>query len=45
LEEKAKKLPFFAGKEIIFCLFLKNSPVDSINQKVFLPDDIVMLLK
>ncbi len=45
LEEKAKKLPFVAGKEIILCLFLKNSPVDIISQKVFLPDDIVMLLK
>ena len=45
LEEKAKKLPFVAGKEIILCLFLKNTPVDIISQKVFLPDDIVMLLK
>jgi len=45
LEEKTKKLPFVNGKEIILCLFLKNSPVDIISQKVFLPDDIIMMLK
>ena len=45
LEVKAKKLLFIAGKEIILCHFLKNSPVDIISQKVFLPSDIVMLLK
>lgn len=45
LEKKAQKLPFVNGKTIIPCLFLKNIPVDSISQKVFLPDDIVMMLK
>ena len=45
LEEKAQKLPFAKGKKIIPCLFLKVKPTDSIQQKVFLPDDIVQMLK
>ena len=45
LEEKAQKLPFAKGKMIIPCLFLKTNPVDKITQKVFLPDDIVKMLK
>lgn len=45
LEEKAQKLPFAQGKQIIPCLFLKTNPLDRTNQKVFLPEDIVMMLK
>jgi len=45
LEEKAQKLPFSKGKTIIPCLFLKTNPVDKITQRVFLPDDIVKMLK
>jgi len=45
LEEKAKKLPFSKGKTIIPCLFLKTKPFQKVPQKVFLPDDIVIMLK
>lgn len=45
LKEKIKKLPFTNGKTVIPCLFLKNKPSDSIDQKVFLPGDIVAMLK
>jgi AAA+ ATPase superfamily predicted ATPase len=45
LEEKAQKLPFSKGKTIIPCLFLKTNPVDKITQRVFLPNDIVKMLK
>ncbi len=45
LETKAKKLPFAEGKKIIPCLFLKNSPIDDTIQKVYLPNDIVRMLK
>ena len=45
LEERIQKLPFATGKTIIPCLFLKTNPVDSITQKVFFPDDIVIMLK
>lgn len=45
LEEKVQKLPFAKGKTIIPCLFLKTNPVDKITQRVFLPDDIVNMLK
>lgn len=45
LEEKAQKLPFAKGKTIISCLFLKTNPVDNITQNVFLPNDIIMMLK
>ena len=45
LEEKVKKLPFTKGKLIIPCLFLKNNPIDNFTSKVFLPHDIVTMLK
>lgn len=45
LAEKVKKLHFTKGKLIIPCLFLKNPPVDKINSKVFLPDDVLKMLK
>lgn len=45
LETKVKKLPFAQGKKIISCLFLKNSPIDNSNQNIYLPNDIIMMLK
>ncbi len=45
LETKAEKLPFAQGKKIIPCLFLKNSPIDNFTQNIYLPNDIIMMLK
>lgn len=45
LEEKVKKWPFAQGKTIIPCLFLKNPPKDKVQAKVFLPEEVLGLLK
>lgn len=45
LETKANKLPFAQGKKIIPCLFLKNSSMDNPTQNIYLPNDIIMMLK
>jgi len=45
LEAKAQKLPIAKGKKIISCLFLKYEPNDRTNEKVYLPDDIIRMLK
>ena len=45
LEVKVDKLPFTKGKLIIPCLFLKKNPVGNISSKIFLPDDIIQMLK
>ncbi len=45
LETKAERLPFAQGKKIIPCLFLKNFPVDNPTQNIYLPNDIIMMLK
>jgi len=45
LEAKAQRLPFAKGKKIIPCLFLKYAPIDHPVQNVFLPDDIIQMLK
>ena len=45
LETKVEKLPFAQGKKIIPCLFLKNSPVDNPTQNIYLPNDIIVMLK
>jgi AAA+ ATPase superfamily predicted ATPase len=45
LEEKVKKLHFTKGKIIIPYLFLKNKPIEDFTSKLFLPDDIVKMLK
>jgi AAA+ ATPase superfamily predicted ATPase len=45
LEQKAAKLPFAKGKTIIPCLFLKSKSLDLISQKIFLPEDILQMLK
>ncbi|MFZ4799938.1 MAG: DUF234 domain-containing protein [Bacteroidia bacterium] len=45
LETKAKKLPFAQGKKIIPCLFLKNSPIENPTPNVYLPNDIIVMLK
>ena len=45
LREKVQKLSFTHGKKIICCLFLKNKPAGNSSAKVFLPDDILMMLK
>jgi AAA+ ATPase superfamily predicted ATPase len=44
LEEKVKKLPFAKGKTIIMCLFLKNNPTDTVDNRIFLPEDIIQML-
>lgn len=44
LEEKVKKLPFAKGKTIITCLFLKNNPTDTVENRIFLPEDIIQML-
>lgn len=44
LEEKVKKLPFAKDKKIIACLFLKNKAENIIDNRIFLPDDIVKML-
>ena len=45
LEERVKKLPFAKGKTIIACLFLKNSTTDTIENRIFLPENIIQMLK
>lgn len=45
LEEKAKKLPFAAGKIIVSCLFLKTRPTDEFPKRVFFPEDIIKMLR
>ena len=45
LETKVNKLPFAQGKKIIPCLFLKNAPMDNSTQNIYLPNDIIMMLK
>ena len=45
LETKIEKLTFAQGKKIIPCLFLKNSPTDNPAQNIYLPNDIIMMLK
>ena len=45
LETKAKKLPFAQGEKIIPCLFLKNNPIDNPTQNVYVPNDIITILK
>jgi uncharacterized protein len=45
LETKVEKLPFAQSKKIILCLFLKNSPSDNFTQNIYLPNDIIMMLK
>ena len=45
LETKVEKLPFAQGKKIIPCLFLKNSPIDNFTQNIYLPNDIIRMLK
>jgi hypothetical protein len=45
LEEKIKKCSFAQGKKIITCLFLKNPPKDKVHSKIFLPEDVMQLLK
>jgi AAA+ ATPase superfamily predicted ATPase len=45
LETKVEKLPFAKGKKIIPCLFLKNSPSDKPTKNIYLPNDIIMMLK
>lgn len=44
LEEKVKKLPFAKGKTIITCLFLKNKPTDTVENRIFSPEDIIQML-
>ena len=45
LQTKVEKIPFAQGKKIIPCLFLKNSPSDNFTQNIYLPNDIIMMLK
>jgi len=45
LKEKVQKLPFAKGKTIVPCLFLKTTPDDKITNQVYLPDDIIAMLK
>ena len=45
LEEKVKKLPFTAGKIIVSCLFLKTAPADEPPPRLFLPEDVVEMLR
>lgn len=45
LEIKAQKLPFTRGKKIITCLFLKTNPKQPQKNKVFLPDEVIAMLK
>lgn len=44
LIEKARKLPFFKGQEIVPVLFLKREPVHSSNSIVMLPQQIIDLI-
>ncbi len=45
LETKVQKLSFAQGKKIIPCLFLKNSPSDKPTKNIYLPNDIIRMLK